>query len=277
MTRIERGLRISVVTALAALAGACDSEGGPFLAPDEPLAYTRFINAVPDTGAMDWRFIDAVANSPFAVGLAFRGGTPYQGTNPGPRRLRIFPTSVEIAITSQIVIDTTLTFEVGKYYTIVHLGLTRAGQTPADHIKVFEDSPASIWTQIAFRVVNLGTGLNPLDVFATNTTAEATPSSALFTGVAYSAATSYSMRNPGTLAIRVTASGTTTPVLANAAAPAGLAADPALTGSAVGGAGQAGSALSAFVFPRSVAGSRAPQTTAFQSPAIGYFVDRRPQ
>jgi hypothetical protein len=270
-------LRILAITALAVFAAACDEEGGPFLAPDEPLAYTRFINAVPDTGATDWRFIDGVANSPFAVGLAFRGGTPYQATNPGPRQLRIFPTSVEISITTQIVIDTTLTFEVGKYYTIVHLGLTRAGQTPADHIKVFEDTPASIGTQIAFRVVNLATGLNPLDVFATNTTGEATPSTALFSALAYTAASSYSLRNPGTLAIRVTSSGTTTPILANAAAPAGLPADPALTGSAVGGAAQAGSALSAFVFPRSVAGSRAPQTTAFQNPAIGYFVDRRPQ
>ena len=38
----------------------------------------------------------------------------------------------------------------------------------------------------------------------------------------------------------------------------------------------AGTALTAVVFPRSVAGSKAPQTAAFQVPAITFMWDKRP-
>ena len=34
-----------------------------------------------------------------------------------------------------------------------------------------------------------------------------------------------------------------------------------------------GSAISAYIFPRSVAGSKAPQSAAFQSPAVVFFAD----
>jgi hypothetical protein len=271
----------------AALAGVllvagCKKDGGPFLAPIEPLAYTRFIAAVPDTSPMDWRFIDDIKNSPFALGLAFRGFTPYQATTPGPRHLRIFPTSTDINITSQIVIDTTITFEANKYYTLIHVGLARAGGSPADRVVVLtDDAPTVSGSNIALRVVNLGPGLNTgapgaVDVFATAAVADATPATALASNVAFLGTSAYATRAVGTLALRATAAGTTTPVLANVAAPAGAPADPALSGSAIGGAAQPGSALSAFVFPRSTAGSAAPQTTAFTNPIIVYVVDKRP-
>jgi len=279
VTRLGMALAVAL---FGGVAGGCSEDAGPFLAPVVPLAYTRFVSAVPDTTAMDWRFIDGVANSPFALGQAFRGFTPYQATTPGARHLRIFPTSTSIAITSQIVIDTTLTFEASKYYTIVHVGLARAGGTPADRIVVFEDMPPSVTgATIQFRVVNLGPGLNTgapgaVDAFATAATADALPATALYANVAFLAASSYTTRATGNLAVRATAAGTTTPVLANVAAPPGLAADPALSGSGTGGALQAGSVLSAFIFPRSTAGSGAPQTTAFTSPIIIYLTDRRP-
>ena len=266
----------------ALLVAGCKKDAGPFLAPIEPLAYTRFIAAVPDTSALDWRFIDDIKNSPFALGLAFRGFTPYQGTTPGPRHLRIFPTSVDINITSQFVIDTTITFQANKYYTLIHVGLARAGGSPADKIVVLTDeAPTVTGSNIALRVVNLGPGLNTgapgaVDVFATAAVADATPATALTPNVAFLGTSAYVTRAVGTLALRATAAGTTTPVLANVAAPAGAPADPALSGSAIGGAAQAGSALSAFVFPRSTAGSAAPQTAAFTNPIIVYIVDKRP-
>jgi hypothetical protein len=274
--------RSGVALAAALLAIGCSKDGGPFLAPVEPLAYTRFVAAVPDTSALDWRFVDAVKNSPFALNLAFRGFTPYQATTPGARHLRIFPTSTDITITSQVVMDTTLTFEEGKYYTIVHIGLARTGGAPADRIIVFnDDAPSLTGTTIALRAINLGPGLNTgapgaVDVFATAATGDALPATPLFGNLAFLSASAYVTRPTGTLAVRATGSGTTTPVLANVAAPAGVPADPALSGSAIGGAAQGGTAMTAFIFPRSTAGSRAPQTAAFTNPIIVYVVDRRP-
>jgi hypothetical protein len=42
----------------------------------------------------------------------------------------------------------------------------------------------------------------------------------------------------------------------------------------IGGSGQAGSVVSAFIFPRSVAGSTAPNVTA---PSIVFTVDKHPR
>ena len=267
---------------LAALgAAACSKDGGPFLAPVVPLAYTRFISAVPDTFATDWRFVDAIANSPTAILQPFRGFTPYQATTPGQRRLRIFPNPggsyVPIGVVTQVMIDTLLTFAEGKHYTIIHVGLARTGGAPADRVIVLEDAiPENIGTQIAVRAVNLGVGLGSLDVYAAASTTAPLPSSAAFANLAYGAQSSYVTMAPGTLALRVTATGTNTPVLANIAAPAGAVADPANLLTTIGGAAQPGSAFTAFIFPRSVAGTTAPQTTAFQSSAIVYIIDRNP-
>ena len=274
--------RNALLIAVALGTAACTKDGGPFLAPVLPLAYTRFVSAVPDTFATDWRFIDAIANSPTAILQPFRGFTPYQATTPGQRRLRIFPnpggTYVPIGVVTQVMIDTVLTFEENKHYTIIHVGLARTNGTPADRVIVLEDAiPENIGTQIAVRAVNLGVGLGSLDVYATASTTAPLPSSAAFANLAYGAQSAYTMMAPGTLALRVTAAGTNTPVLANFAAPAGAVADPANLLTTIGGAAQPGSAFTAFIFPRSVTGTTAPQTTAFQSSAIIYLIDRNPQ
>ena len=38
----------------------CGSDTKAILQPTVPLAYTRFVDAVPDSGAMDWRFVDVL-------------------------------------------------------------------------------------------------------------------------------------------------------------------------------------------------------------------------
>src|SRR5258705_7551824 len=82
--------------------GACDKAGdGATLAPEPPMAYTRFVNAVADTGPTDWRFVDQLEYSPTMLGLRFRDFSPYQQTAPGPRHLKIFPTRTNINITQQ--------------------------------------------------------------------------------------------------------------------------------------------------------------------------------
>jgi len=91
------------------------------------------------------------------------------------------------------------------------------------------------------------------------------------------AVSTYSALAPGTLALRVTTAGNRTlPAMIDATAPAGLPGDKVANLTPVGGSTQAGSVFTGFIVPRSVAGSQAPQTTAFQSPAIVWAVDKDP-
>jgi hypothetical protein len=273
--------RFALLLAGAMAVGACDEAGtDPILAPDLPMAYTRFINGVADTGATDWSFIDRIDYSPKMVGMTFRSFSPYQQTFPGSRQIRIFPSSTDIAVTQQHLIDATITLEAGKYYTLIHTGYARAGSTPADQLIVMEDPhPATVAaTNFATRFVHLGTGLGAQDAFAvataTTTIVGATP---MFTNIAYLAASTYNSAVPtGPLAFRAANTGTTT-VTASALMPAGAAADATNNLTAIAGTSQGGSVFTGYLFPRSVAGSSAPQTTAFQSPAIIYLYDRHPR
>ena len=71
--------------------------------------------------------------------------------------------------------------------------------------------------------------------------------------------------------LRATAAGSTTPVMVESTVLAGSAGttiqDP------IAGTSQGGSVLTAFLFPRSVAGSAA---ASFTTPGIAYGIDRRP-
>lgn len=275
-------MRLTQITLLFAGAlalGACDDTGtDPIAAEHPPLAYTRFINAVGDTSAVDWRFIDRIDYSPIGLGMAFRAFSPYQATAAGQRQMRIFPTSTNIAVTSQHLKDTTVTLDAGKYYTLIYSGYARAGSTPSHRIIVMEDPiPATVaGTEFATRFVHLGSGLAGQDAYALASTTTAISGTPMFTNVTYGNASAYATRPTGSMAFRSTNTGTTT-VTASALAPAGVAADAANNLTAIAGTGQGGSVFTGYYFSRSVAGSSAPQTTAFQSPAIIYLYDRHPQ
>ena len=265
-----------------ALAGAltligCKRDAGPFLMPTVPLAYTRFVNAVPDTFNTDWRFVDQLEGSPIGILVAFRGFTPYQATAPGSRHLKVFTNegglTPRLSVVTTALLDETITLEANKYYTLAHVGFTRDGQTPADKLQVFEDAiPANPGTQVAVRTVNLASGLGAVDVFG-YTTGGTVPATATFPNIDFLRPSSYQTFAPGALSFRATNAGTTT-LVADAAAPAGAAGDPANNLTTIGGAAQAGSAFTAFVFPRSVALSKAAN---FTSPGIVYIIDRHPQ
>ncbi len=64
--------------------------------------------------------------------------------------------------------------------------------------------------------------------------------------------------------------------LIGAAATSSAGAGAKLDISSVPGTTVAGSAVTLIVFPRSTAGSKAPQTAAFQIPAGSFVWDRRP-
>lgn len=180
-------LRFALLSAGAMALAGCDSDDGPIVAPEVPLASTRFVNAMPDTGATDWRFIDQLENSPVALGLAFRGVSPYQATAPGQRPLKVFVTSDDIQQTQKTFIDSTLTFTAGSRYTLMQVGMTRTGSTPAERMLLIEDVfPTVAANQFALRVVHAGAGLGAIDVYrAPRIGAAPEPATPIVTNLAY--------------------------------------------------------------------------------------------
>jgi hypothetical protein len=269
-------IRLLLIGALAIV--GCDKDDGPFLAPPVPLAYTRFINAVPDTVTLDYRFIDFLEYSPFAIQLAYRGFTPYQGTAPGSRHLRVFTDpggSPSLSDVTNVLADEQIALEEGKYYTIALVGFSRTGQSPSVTLRLYEDPIPDAGSNVAFRVVNLGTGLGAVNVGVTATSTDPIPAPT-FSNVAYLAATPYVTRATGNAWFRVVpASGATELVTGNGRqAPVGVAGDPLNFNTTIGGSGFAGSVVTAWIYPPSVAGSRAAASTA---PSIVFTVDKHPR
>lgn len=289
-----------------ALAGAfllvgCSKDAGPFFAPNVPLAYTRFVNALPDTFSLDWRFIDQLEYSPTEITMPFRGFSPYQGTAPGARKLRVFTdpggNGPSLAEVTSIVLDETVNLEAGKYYSIIATGFSRAGASPSKRLLVLEDPiPSALATQVAYRVVHLGAGLPNVNVATTAGAADAigTP---VFSNVAYLQATNYqtiapvSITTSGTgcstnytaanLFLRVVNTSTSTEVATgngacndNRRAPGGVDGSAIDNLTTIGGLGKAGSALTAFVMPATVSGSKA---TNFSAPGVVWVVDKHPR
>jgi hypothetical protein len=268
-----RVLRAFTITLAAATLAGCSADAGKvFTADNGPLAYTRFINAVSDSGASDWRFVDVIENSPVAFSLAFRStfpGSGYQATGAGPRHLRIFQSSTVLAQTQVVFFDTTFNFQQGTHYTLIAAGTMRDRTAK---LYVLTDDFGEPGSQVSLRVFNAGAGT--VDLYASATGGTSTLPAPLSAGVPNFAATKYATIAPASVAIRAFSSGSTAfPAMIDIAAPAGLAADRANNLTAVGGTTQPGSVLTAFVFPRSVAGSRAAN---FTTPGIVFMVDKNP-
>src|SRR3712207_6599275 len=101
-------LRFALLSAGAVALAGCESDNDPVVARDEPLAATRYVNAMPDTGGTTWRFVDQLVNSPVAIGLTFRDFTPYQATAIGARPLKVFTAGTDISQAQATFADTTL-------------------------------------------------------------------------------------------------------------------------------------------------------------------------
>jgi len=230
-----------------------------------PLAGVRFINALSDTGAVDIRFIDQVEFSAVANALAYRSGTEHQPTEAKARHLRVFPTSINPAITSGFMVDTTLTFTADSRVTLLLTGSARS--KTARFVVITDDVPSLSAGQIAVRIVNAATGA--VDAYVVTTATDPIPGTPAAGNVVSLATSSYFTRSTGAVAVRVTDAGATT-VNASAAGPVSPAAIPGALPAA--GVNTSGSAFSAFYFPRGVAGSPNTQTT----PGIVWFVDRVP-
>jgi hypothetical protein len=270
--RFPRLAPLAACVAVAALAACNDDE--VTIASRPPLAGVRYINALPDTGTVDIRMVDQLeysANTSAGTGgLIFREGTEYFPVEAKARKIRVFSLqNTSLTTVSSILVDTTISFEANKKYTLLLTGLARSRTA---RFRVIEDVPPSVATgSIAVRTFNAGAG--QVDAYLLPATTTAVTGTPAFAGVADMSATSYQVRPAGAFAVRVAPAGSTTAV-ASVQAATGTAGTA--TVNPVAGAAVAGTVFSAYVFPRSVAGSGAPQTAAFQTTGVQLFVDQLP-
>jgi hypothetical protein len=265
--------------AMLALA-ACSQDDGVSVNARPPLGGVRFINAVPDGGPVDIRYVDQVQWSGSSVngtniGLAFRAGTAHWATEAKARHIKVFPTDSSLAVTTVAILDTTITIEANKNVTLMLIG-SRAAGGKVSFMLIDDTAPTLNGTQIGIRTVNAA---STADVPSTATayilqdTTAALTGTATFPTVPARTASAYVVRDTGSFAIRAIAAGTPATIW-SAIAPAGAVADNLIAPTA--GYLGSGSAMSAYIFPRSVAGTAAPQTAAFTRPAVVFFVDHLP-
>jgi hypothetical protein len=166
-------------------------------------------------------------------------------------------------------------------YTFLLWGHARSGSTPALKFSVIDETVADPGTQVALRVINATE--DPIDVSYYSSTGTP-PATATWAAVPPLSVSSYVTTAPGQFRFNVQPAGGGTALFADALALVGA---PAVSGppgptDAAPGTTVAGSAVTAIVFPRSVAGSQAPQTTgsstvpSYAAPAVTFVWDRRP-
>ena len=275
-----RSPRLILLALSVAALGACDSDN-TVTETNPPLAGVRYIHAVPDTGRLDFRMVDQLEFSANTVegvgGITFRTGTRYYPVEAKARKIRVFSFQDSSAATvTQILVDTTITFEANRNYTLLLLGSARAtGADRARFVMIEDAPPAAVAANIHYRVYNAGGAPISAYVGATATTT-GTPAIA---SLASRTASAYTARPAGALAFGVTAVGATTS-LGTMVAAAGTAGTETIN--PVAGAAIAGTAFTVYSFPGAVAGSgavrglSATNTTALLAPAINIFVDRLP-
>jgi hypothetical protein len=282
----------ATIGALAACGS--DSTSPKFITPPAS-GLVRFINAVPDTGFQDFRFTDVVEGVPNVefVNLPFRGGinVAFQRAVVGTHHIRVFmgssnttaaaPNGFDPVVVSTVMADTTFTFQQDVAQTFVFYGSARAG---AQKFLITTDSRPSLTASSAslgFRTTNLTAG--PVDVYLVpgSTLAAAPSGTAVITNLASLATSNYVTQATAAAAsnysVVVTQAGTNT-VVANVLMPVGaplVQAVPGVSGQLdpVAGSRISGSVFTGYIFPPSVAGSKA---AAFANPGVGLTIDKNP-
>ena len=274
--------------AVGALAACSSDNTAPKLVTPGPHALIHIINAVPDTGALDFRFMDTIDGVPNVefVNLPFRGGTNvgYQSVSPGSHHIRVFMDASnqnaagltnDPAIVSTVIADTTFTFVDGTHYTFILYGSARA---KAQKFLILNDG-FTIPTGISVRAVNMNT--SAADFYLASGTAAATsvtgtPTFANLAPATASAYTAFAVASSTSgYTLTATPAGATTPVWSALMNP-GSAAVAEVTGvsgalSALPGSRIAGSIFTGILFPASTAGSKA---ASFANPGVVLVPDR---
>lgn len=299
---MRRIIQLSAVCLAAGFVSACSVET-VVETENIPTAGVRFINAVPDTNNLDFRFIDQVENNAI-FSIAYRnnivtsGGVPastqiyFKNARAGARHFKIFLSDTTPAVASTFLIDQTNTLEAGKNYTFLLWGYSNAllkpAGAPAMSLTVIEETGASPGSgQVALRTINASEVA--LDV-AAYPGASPTTADYLWANIQPKTVGGYSNVTAGTFKFNVknqnavVGAGTNyvatdatallgNPPSSSGVTPCGGSGQPQCDLDATPGTTQAGSAVTAIVFPRSVAGTKA---TQFTTPAITFIWDKRP-
>lgn len=252
--------RYFVIGLLAAAAAACGGDQNGVTQPAPQLAYVRYVNAINDTKNVAFRVVDGIQYSPSYFGdkmngAHFREISPYQGMGPGSRHITVFWDDTLTQNASTVVADQTIPFTAGTYYTVVLTGSSVGANTGTLTVYT-DDMSGAASDKILVRAYNLAPSVGSVDVLtgppqydttiAVDTTvakdkADSTKSDTTITAdttitlIGVSPATTYiSGIAPGTAStpmavpaasgpvyFAVTAAGTTTPILAVTAGPAG--------------------------------------------------------
>ncbi len=235
-----------------------------------PTAGVRFINALPDTQAVDFRFVDRVENSAH-WGIAFRnnpvttscvtGSTQiqYKNTQAGERRYRVFLNDTVQAIASTVVRDGVTTFAPDQLYTVLLSGRARTGSTPPLRLDIIHDAPPDPGAQVALRFINASSVAVDVRHYVASA---AVPAVATWTNVAPLSVTSYVLAAPGQIRFNVRPTGGGI-ILADALALPGVAGSVGID--PLPGTTLAGSAVTGIFFDPPVSGSKAPQGSAFRT------------
>lgn len=270
--------RFGILGALVLGVVGCQSKDIGVTRPDiPPLAFVRYINAVPDTFNLSVRFIDQLEFVPqsFAnVPYGDQGQGGFQGIEAGTHRFRVFTYDPLLTsdngetATTEMLADTSFTFVAGEHYTLLHAGYSRAGQLPAQKVYIIQQTlpaaNASVSVLGMHAAVGLAAGVNTVDLVAGATT--------LGTAIAFGDAdAAYGTQAVGAFSADFTQSGTAT-VVASGTPPAGVAGTEGA--SAIAGSTVGGSVFTAVLMGPSVPGSPARVRSA---PFIGWFADRQPE
>ncbi len=287
---MQRISRLSVLCLGAAVAMSACSPEEVVVTEDIPTGGVRFINAVPDSAGsfgLDFRFLDQVeSNAHFRIlfrntptttaGVTGAATVQYKGARAGTRNFAVFLNDTLQSVASTKLKDSTLTVTAGENQTVIMWGPARAGQMK---LSVIKENVADPGAKVALRVIN-ATG-DALDV-RQYVDGGAAPATATWAAVPAYSASAYVLVDPARIRYNVRLAGGTTNLFADQLALIGAAATSTagsagkLDISSLPGTTVAGSAISLVVFPRSTAGTKTPQTAAFQVPAGAFVWDRRP-
>jgi len=293
---MRRNIQLMMAVLATGVVSACNNPEAVTTNADIPTAGVRFINAVPDTGGsngLDFRFVDIVENNA-QYGISFRNNVStsgagaaavpasiqveYKAAKAGSRHFKIFLDDTLTTVASTTLKDSTLTLEANHRYTVLLWGNARGGATPMKLTVIDETyDPGSL---VGLRVINTtGSAVDVREYSSVGTL----PGAAQFANVGPMSVSNYINVTPDTLRFNVQPSGGGTSLFADARALVGQKNGTVQNGCTVGidcdgapGTMAAGSAVTAIIFPRSVAGSKTPQTAAFQVPAISFVWDKRP-
>jgi Domain of unknown function (DUF4397) len=266
-------MRIRFLSAAAAgllVLSGCTKDVNPVRTQLFDAALIRYVNAVPDTSGLDFRFVDGgIEGSPQYSNVPFRTFTAYQRIRTGTRQIRVFTSPVpygnDAAVAVQQHVDTTYTFEKDVRYTIISYGFSRTGSLPKENLVIIRDDlPTALTaTQVGVRTIHVAPGVGNVDVYVQPSEAAAgvpvtAPNAANVAPLGATAYVNLAPRPVGTLLYRwdLTTPGSKTALAVNPATGlAGQVGTPStnpLAGFQVGR-----SLITAMVFGPSVVGSRA--------------------